>query len=98
METSGKGLVTSLSFKTKVRSKNTKRKVMPSEMSARKKIEKLPYEKRRPKHEPTDSYFHLSRKLVKCMMISDNLNWHDHGGYTKMNAPSLNINVTDKDE
>ena len=59
---------------------------------------KLPYEKKRPKHEPTDSYFHLARQHAKCMMRSDNLNWHDHGGYTEMNAPSSNFNVTDKDE
>ena len=32
------------------------------------------------------------------MMRSDNLNWHDHGGYTKMTAPSSNVNVTDEDE
>ena len=31
-------------------------------------------------------------------MRSDTLNWHNHGGYTEMTAPSLNINVTDKDE
>ena len=31
---SGKGLITALSLKTKARSKNTKGKVMPSEMSA----------------------------------------------------------------
>ena len=30
------------------------------------------------------------------MMISDNLNWYDHGGYTEMTAPSLNVNVTDE--
>ena len=52
------------------------------------KIEKLPYEKKRPKHEPTDSYFHLARELEKFMMISDNLNWYDHGGYKEMTAPS----------
>ena len=52
------------------------------------KIKKLPYEKKRPKHEPTDSYFHLARQLAKCMMRSDNLNWHDHGSYTEMTAPS----------
>ena len=62
------------------------------------KIEKLPYEKRRPKHEPTSSYFHLIKQLVKCMMRSDNLNWYDHGGYMEMTAPSSNVNVTDKDE
>ena len=32
------------------------------------------------------------------MMISNNLNWHDHRGYTEMTAPSLNINITDEDE
>ena len=32
------------------------------------------------------------------MMISYNLNWHDHGSYTKITAPSLNINGMDKDE
>ena len=47
------------------------------------KIEKIPYEKKRPQHEPTDRYFHLARQLAKCMMRSDNLNWHDHGGYTR---------------
>ena len=31
-------------------------------------------------------------------MRSDNLNWYDHSGYTEMNAPSLNVNATDKDE
>ena len=62
------------------------------------KIEKLPYEKKRAKHERTDSYFRLARQLAKCMMRSDKLNWHNHGGYTKMTDPSLNVNVTDKDE
>ena len=32
------------------------------------------------------------------MMGSDKLNWHDHGGYTEMAAPSLNVNVTDEDK
>ena len=54
--------------------------------------------KKRPKHDPTDSYFHLARQLAKCMMISNNLNWNNHGGYTKMTAPSLNVNATDEDE
>ena len=61
------------------------------------KIEKLPYEKKRPKHEPTDSYFHLARQIAKCMMIYDNLNCHNHGGYTEITAPFLNINFTDRD-
>ena len=32
------------------------------------------------------------------MMRSDNLNWNNHGGYTDMTAPSLNVDVTDKGE
>ena len=51
-----------------------------------------------PNQEPTDSYFHLAIQIVKCMMRSDNLNWHDHGGYTEMTAPSLKVNATDKDK
>ena len=62
------------------------------------KIEKLPYEKKRPKHEPTESCFRLSIQIAKCMMRSDNLNWHYHGGYTEMTALSLNVNSTDEDE
>ena len=30
------------------------------------------------------------------MMWSNNLNWHNNGGYTEITAPSLNVNVTDK--
>ena len=62
------------------------------------KIGKLPYEKKRPKYEPTHSYFHLVRQLVKCMMRSDKLNRHDHGSYTEVTAPSSNINDTDEEE
>ena len=62
------------------------------------KIGKLTYEKRIPKHDPTPSYFHLVRKLVKCMMISNEYNWHIHRSYAEDTALSLNINVMDKDE
>ena len=31
-------------------------------------------------------------------MRSNNLNWHDHGGYTEITAPYLNVNVTYEDE
>ena len=86
--------------------KNTKGQGMPSELSAGRtflillrileKIEKLPYEKKRPKHEPTESYFHLSRQLAKCMMRSDTFNWYKHGGYTEITAPFSNVNVTNE--
>ena len=85
-------MVTSLGFKTKVRSQKYKKAryaiINVSEKDLLKiikefeKIEKLPYENKRPKHEPTDSYFRLARQLAKCMMIYDELNWRDHGGYT----------------
>ena len=58
------------------------------------KIEKLPYEKKRSKHEPTESYFHLARYIAKCIIRSNNINWYDHGGYTKMTAPYSNVIVT----
>ena len=32
------------------------------------------------------------------MMISDKLNWYDHGGYTKMTAPYSNVIVTNESE
>ena len=108
LERSGRGLIISLGFKTKARSQKYKkaryaiRNVIEKDLSKIieefQKIEKLPYQKKSPRLEPTDSYFHLERKLAKCMMRSDNLNWHDHGGYTEMTAPYSNVNVTDEDE
>ena len=62
------------------------------------KFDKIPYENKRPKHEPTDSYFYLARHPVKCMMRADTLNWHYCGGYTEMTAPSSNIYYMDEDE
>ena len=108
LERSVKGLITSLGFKTKSRSQKYKkaryaiRKFSEKDISKIikefEKIEKPPYEKKRPKHEPTESYFHLAKQLAKCMMRSDNLNWYNHGGYTEMTASSSNINSTDEDE
>ena len=62
------------------------------------KIEKLPYEKKRPNHDPTESYFHQARQLENCMMRSDNLNWYDHSRYKEMTAPYSNVNVTNESE
>ena len=79
---------------------------MPSEISVKiifrrlskslSKIGKISYEKKRPKHKLTDSYFYLARQLEKCIMRYDTLNWHDHGSYTEMTAPSSNVNVMDE--
>ena len=105
---SGKGLVTALAFKTKVRSSkykkaryaigNVSEKDLSKIMKKFEKIGKLTYEKRIPKHEPTPSYFHLVRQLAKCMMRYDQINCHDPGSYAEKTAPPLNTNVTDKDE
>ena len=62
------------------------------------KIEKLPYEKKRPKHEPTESYFHPAREIKKCMMTSDKINWYNHRGYTKITALYSNDIVTNESE
>ena len=42
-------------------------------------FEKLPYKGyvwKRPKHEPTDSYFYLTIHISKCMMRADAFNSH----------------------
>ena len=83
---SGKGLINSLGIRAKARPKKYKnsryaiRDVRKKDLS---KIiwefDKLPYnsyERRRPKHEPTDSYSYLARQLVKFMMKADVLNSH----------------------
>ena len=96
LERSGKGFITFLGFNTKARSqkykkaryaiRNVSEKYIYKTIREFEKFEKLSYETKRPKHEPTGSYFHLARELVKCMMRSDNLNWYDHSSYTKMTA------------
>ena len=68
---SGKGLITSLSLKAKTRPKKHKRAryaignvSMKNLLKIIREFEKLPdqiYESRRPKHEPTDSYFNPTR-------------------------------------
>ena len=108
MERSGKGLVTALAFKTKVRLlkckkaryaiRNVSEKDLSEITKEFEKIEKLPYEKKKPKHEPTESYFHLAREIAKCMMRSDKLDWYDHGGCKEMTAPYSNVIVTNKSE
>ena len=65
LERSGKMLVTSLGFKTKIKSqaykkaryanRNFSEKDISNIIKEFEKIKKLPYEKKRPKHEPTDS-------------------------------------------
>ena len=83
---SRKGLITSLGLKAKKRSKKYKKSrydivnVSTNEFSKIiRKFEKLSYksyERKRPKNEPTDSYFYLARQLAKCMVIFDALKLH----------------------
>ena len=101
-------MITFLGFKAKARPQKYKRaryaignfskKDLSKIIGKFEKFEKLPYEKKRPKHEPTDSYSYLSRQLVKCMMIYNTLNWHNYGGYTKMTAPCSNVYSMDEDK
>ena len=66
-----------------------------------KKIDKAPYVKRVPKHEPTSSYYHLVGCIAECMLIcgEDNHRVHDvHDDYEEEMAPSSNVNDTDEDE
>ena len=63
-----------------------------------KKIVKVPYLKRTPKHEPTSSYFHLVVCLGECMMRCCENNHHVHDGYEKEMAPSSDVNDTDENE
>ena len=101
-------MVNALAFKIKVRSLkykkvryaivNVSEKDLSKIIKKFEKFEKLPYEKKRPKHEPTESYFHLAREIAKCMMRSDMLNWYDHGGYTEMTAPYSNVIVMNESE
>ena len=83
---SRKGLITSLGLKSKARPKkykNSRYAILNVSMKNLSKIirefENLlykSYERRRPKHEPTDSYFYLARQLAKCMTRADALNSH----------------------
>ena len=101
-------MITYLGFKTKARLQkykkaryaigNVSEKEISKIIKKFEKIERLPYEKKRPKHEPTESYFNIERQLEKCMMRSNNLNCYDHGGYMKMTAPNSNVNITNDRE
>ena len=105
---SGKGLVTALDFRTKVRPQkyqtarysigNVSTKDLSNIIKEFDKIVKAPYVKIIPKHEPSSSYYHLVKCIAECMMRSDEHNRHVHSSYTEETAPSLNVDVTYKDE
>ena len=101
-------MITSLGFKTKARSHrykkarysigNVSNKDLSNIIREFEIFEKLTSEKKRPKHETTDSYFYPVRQLAKCMMRYDTLNWHDYGVYTEMTDPYSNVYSTNEDE
>ena len=90
---SGKGLVTALAFKTKVRSqkykkaryaiRNVSKKDLSKIIKEFEKIGKVPYVKIIPKHDPTSRYYHIVRCIAECMMRYDEHNWHLHGSYAE---------------
>ena len=81
---SGNGLIASLGIKAKTRPRKYKKTryaignfSMKDPSKIIREFEKLPYksyEIGRPKHDPTGSYFYLTRQLAKCMMRADDLN------------------------
>ena len=101
-------MVTALAIKSKVRSQkyqktryaivNNSKKELSKIIKYFEIIGKVPYVERIPKHEPTSSYYNLVRCIAKCMLRSDEQNWHVHGSYTGKTAPSSNANVPDKDK
>ena len=101
-------MINSLGFKAKVRPqkykkaryaiRNISQKDLSKIIRESEKFEKLPYEKKSPKHEPNDSYFYSAIQLAKCTMRADILNWYNYGIYTKTTAPSLNVYSTDEEK
>ena len=91
---SGKGLITSLGLKAKTSPHKYKKARHAIENFSMKdlsniirKFDKSPYksyERKRPKHEPTDSKFYLARQLAKCIMRADDLNSHVYPVRTEM--------------
>ena len=79
-------MITSLGIKVETRQKRYKKARYAIENFSKKymsniirEFEKLPYknyEKKRPKHDPTDSYFYLARNLTECTMRTDAFNSH----------------------
>ena len=68
-----------------------------------KEFDKLPYksyERRRPKHELTNSHFYLARQLAKCMTRAHVLNLHVYPLRTEMTStkqiPTSQVCSTDK--
>ena len=104
---SGKGLVTALALKTKVRLKKNKKaryaignfimKDLSNKIKEFENFVKVPHLKRTPKHEPTLSYLHLVECLRKCIMRSGDHKQHVHDSYEKETASSSDVTDTNED-
>ena len=89
-------LITSLSLKDKTRPKKYKKARYSIRNFSMKDLSKIirefdkltykSYDRRRPKHEPTDSCFYLVMNIPKCMVRDDALNSHV---YSKRRLPML---------
>ena len=107
-EIPGNGFITSMGFKAKIRPhKYKKERYAIGNVSKKdllkiiREFEKLPYEnyeKKRPKHEPTDSCFNLSIQLMKCTTRANALNSHIYPVRTEMTTPPSHICSTYEDE
>ena len=109
---SGKGLITSLGLEAIARTKIYKKARYAIRNVSKKDLSKIirdfknspykSYESRRPKHEPTDSYFYLARHLVKCMMRANVLSSHIYPVRTEMTGtkhiPTLHVCSMDERE
>ena len=59
-------------------------KYLSNNIKAIKKLSYNGYVRKRPKHKPTDSYFYLSRHLLKCTIRYDTFNSHVDPVITEM--------------
>ena len=105
-------MITSLGIKAKSRPKKYKKSGYAIKNFSKKDVsniirefDKLPYEsyeRKRPKHEPTESHCYPAIQLVKCMMRYDALNSDNYPVRTKVNATqqitTSHICSTDKSE
>ena len=77
-------MITSIGLKDKARTEKYKKARYAIGSFSKKDLSKIirdfekltyeSYEKKRPKHDPTNSYFYLARQLAKCMMRLNALN------------------------
>ena len=109
---SGKGLITSMGLKSKTRPKKYKKARYAIKNVSKKDLskiirefEKLPYEsyeKKRPGHDPTNSYFYLAIQISNCMMREDALNLEKYPVRTEMTSviqiPTSHVCSTDESE